>query len=267
MRRMKRVFQNLVALFGLLLMVASFVWMQLHHAERPVAKTEPRAARSSTVSKPFAVVVLDPGHGGQDSGAMCGGVLEKDLTLDVARRIDRLLDSEGIATLMTRMGDTFVSLADRAALANRARNCIFISIHFNEDNKPVASGVETYYAAHQIAAGSFLASWLPFLWRPLSESPNPESQKLAGFIQEALVARTRAINRGTQPGQFFVIANVTSPAALVEGGFLTNKEDISKLGSEDYRDQIAAAVADGILHYRDATMRKPTLAVTDQGKR
>src|SRR5216110_875474 len=260
---MKRAFRNLLALCGLLLMVASFVWLQLRQAERSVGKIESRTAKSSAESKPFAVVVLDPGHGGQDSGAMCGGVLEKDLTLDVARRIDRLLDSEGIATLMTRMGDTFVSLADRAALANRARNCIFISIHFNEDNKPVASGVETYYAAHQITAGSFLASWLPFLWRPLSSSPNPESQDLAGLIQDALVARTRAADRGVQARQFFVIANVTPPAALVEGGFLTNKEDISKLGSEDYRDQIAAAIADGILRYRDAaSQRKSALAAT-----
>ena len=265
---MKRVFQNLMALAGLLLMVASFVWMQQHQAERPVVRIEPRTGQSSVVSKPFAVVVLDPGHGGEDSGAMCGGVLEKDLTLDVARRIDRLLDSEGIATLMTRMGDTFVSLADRAALANRARNCIFVSIHFNEDNKPVASGVETYYAAHQITAGSFLASWLPFLWRPLSNSPNPESQDLAGLIQEALVARTRAADRGVQARQFFVIANVTSPAVLIEGGFLTNKEDISKLASEDYRDQIAAAVTDGILRYRDAaSRRKSALAVTAPGSR
>src|SRR5213075_3385683 len=213
---MKRAFRNLLALCGLLLMVASFVWLQLRQAERSVGKIESRTAKSSAESKPFAVVVLDPGHGGQDSGAMCGGVLEKDLTLDVARRIDRLLDSEGIATLMTRVGDTYVSLADRAAFANRITNCIFVSIHFNEDNKPVASGVETYYASHQIATASSVASWLPFLWRPLSESPNPESQKLAGFIQEALVARTRAINRGTQPGQFFVITNVTSPAALIE---------------------------------------------------
>src|SRR6266567_570345 len=265
---MKRAFRNLLALCGLLLMVASFVWLQLRHAERSVGKIEPRTAKRSAASKPFAVVILDPGHGGQDSGAMCGRLLEKDLTLDVARRIDRLLDSEGIATLMTRLGDTYVSLADRAAFANRIRNCIFVSIHFNEDNKPVASGVETYYASHQIAIGSSLPSWLPFLWQPLSESPNPESQRLAGFIQEALVARTRAIDRGTQPGQFFVIANVTSPAALIEGGFLTNKEDISKLASEDYRDQIAAAVADGILHYRDATMRrKSALAVTARGSR
>jgi N-acetylmuramoyl-L-alanine amidase len=260
--------RNILALSGLLLMMASFVWMQFHQTERAKSAAEPRGPQPSAAPGPFAVVVLDPGHGGQDSGAMCGGLLEKDLTLDVARRIDRLLDSEGIATLMTRLGDTYVSLADRAAFANRIGNCIFISIHFNEDNKPVASGVETYYASHQIAASSSVASWLPFLWRPLSESPNPESQRLAGFIQEALVARTRAIDRGTQPGQFFVIANVTSPAALIEGGFLTNKEDISKLASEDYRDQIAAAVADGILHYRDVTgQHKPTLAVTDPGKR
>jgi N-acetylmuramoyl-L-alanine amidase len=260
--------RNILALSGLLVMTASFVWMQFHQTERArSAATETKTSQPAAPG-PFAVVVLDPGHGGQDSGAMCGELLEKDLALDVARRIDRLLDSEGIATLMTRLGDTYVSLADRAAFANRIRNCIFVSIHFNEDNKPVASGVETYYASHQITTRSSVASWLPFLWRPLSESPNPESQRLAGFVQEALVARTRAINRGTQPGQFFVIANVTSPAVLIEGGFLTNKEDISKLVSEDYRDQIAAAVADGILHYRDAmSQRKPTLAITDPGER
>jgi N-acetylmuramoyl-L-alanine amidase len=264
---MKRALRNVLALLGLLLMIGSLAWMELHQAERPPRPKESKTARPQTTPSPFAVVVLDPGHGGQDSGAICGGMLEKDLTIDVARRIDRLLDSEGIATLMTRLGDTFVSLADRAAFANRARNCIFVSIHFNEDNKPVATGVETYYAAHQITAGSFLASWLPFLWRPLSDSPNPESQNLAGFIQEALVARTRAVDRGTQARQFFVIANVTSPAVLIEGGFLTNKEDISKLATEDYRDQIAAAVADGILRYRDAVTQRKSLAATSEAKR
>ncbi len=88
---------------------------------------------------------------------------------------------------MTRLGDSYVSLADRAAFGNRVNDSIFVSIHFNEDNKPVASGVETYYAAHQIASGSALASWLPFFSRAPSNSPKPESQSLAGFIQEALV--------------------------------------------------------------------------------
>src|SRR4029077_6386393 len=128
--------QNLTAWLGLLLMMGSFAWWQL--STRPAVMT---SARPPTVPTPVTLVVLDPGHGGQDSGAMCGGILEKDLTLDVAQRVDRLLNSEGIATLMTRVGDTYVSLADRAAFANRLRKCIFVSIHFNEDNKPVASGV------------------------------------------------------------------------------------------------------------------------------
>jgi N-acetylmuramoyl-L-alanine amidase len=263
--RKRLITRTILALLGVLLMIASFVWMQMAPRRESIAKST-KAQRPPT-PRPFAVVVLDPGHGGQDSGAMCGGVLEKDLTLDVSRRIDRLLDAEGIATLMTRLGDTYVSLADRAAFANRVSNSIFISIHFNEDNQPVSSGVETYYAAHQITAGSFVASWLPFLWRAVSESPNSESQKLAGFIQEALVARTRAVDRGTKPKEFFVIANVTSPAALIEGGFLTNKEDISKLASENYREEIAAAVADGILRYRDALkIRETALAMKNRGK-
>jgi len=195
-------------------------------------------------------------------------MLEKDLTLDVAHRVDRLLEAEGIATVMTRLGDTYVSLAERAAFANRVSDCIFISIHFNEDNQPVSTGVETYYAAHQITPGSFMTSWLPFLWRALSESPNLESQSLAGFIQEALVARTQALDRGTKAKQFFVIANVTSPAVLVEGGFLTNKEDNSRLTSEDYREQLAAAISDGILRYRDALkQRRSAVAVTALGRR
>jgi N-acetylmuramoyl-L-alanine amidase len=218
-------------------------------------------------SRTFNTVVVDAGHGGKDNGAYrrFGGA-EKIATLDVAKRLSQKLRESNIKTVMTRTSDVFIPLEERVAIENEQKNAIFVSIHFNEDNKPVASGVETYYASHQITSSSSLASWLPFLWRPLSESPNPESQRLAGFIQEALVARTRAIDRGTQSGQFFVIANVTSPAVLIEGGFLTNKEDITKLASEDYRDQIAAAVADGVLQYRDAmSHRKPTLAVANSG--
>ena len=261
---MKQAIRNVLGIAGLLLMIASLVWISFRQEKRPAVYRESKPAQQQT-SKPFAVVVLDPGHGGEDSGAMCSGVMEKDLTLDIARRVDRLLDSEGVATLMTRVGDSYVSLADRAAFGNRATGSIFISIHFNEDNKPVATGVETYYAAHQSDPGSTFASWLPFFSRPPSNSPKPESQSLAGFIQEALVARTRAVDRGTQAKQFFVIANVTSPAVLIEAGFITNKGELSKLVSEDYRDQLAAAVADGVLRYRDAlSPRKPAVATTGQ---
>jgi N-acetylmuramoyl-L-alanine amidase len=259
--RLPRAAQNVVAGMGLLLMLISLAWWQ--GTSKPTAA--PPAPIPSTPES-FSVVVLDPGHGGQDSGAIVGGILEKDLTLDVAQRVDRLLQAQGLATVMTRVGDSYISLADRAALTNRVPDCIFVSIHFNEGNKPVSSGVETYYAGHQLPMGKPIISWLPFLQQAAVELPNPESQTLAGFIQEALVARTQAPNRGTKAEQFFVITNVRHPAVLVEGGFLTNKEDIARLTSNDYREQIAAAISEGVMRYRDLVkQRQPKLAVTASG--
>ena len=96
----------------------------------------------------------------------------------------------------------------------------------------------------------------------LPNLPNILSQSLAGFIQESLVTRTQAFNRGTRAEQFYVIANVRHPAVLVEGGFLTNKDDVAKLASEEYRERIATAICEGILHYRDTLRgRQPALAV------
>jgi N-acetylmuramoyl-L-alanine amidase len=257
-RLLFRGIQNAVAWLGLLLMIASFAWWQL------LLRPAPPAAAEATVPAPFTLVVLDPGHGGQDSGSMGSGVLEKDLTLEVAQRVDRLLQAQGLATLMTRLGDSYVSLADRAAVTNRARDCIFVSIHFNEGNKKLPGGVETYYAEHQIAPVASAISWLPFLQTAAPAAPSTESQSLAAFIQEAMVARTQAVNRGTKAGQFFVIANVRAPAVLVEGGFLTSKEEMAKLSNGDYREQMAEAISDGILRYREVLkQRQPTLAVTE----
>jgi N-acetylmuramoyl-L-alanine amidase len=240
--------RTVLAWLGLAIMGFCLVWLEsLPRRERP-AETVPTTTAPREV---FPVVVLDPGHGGQDSGAMCAGILEKDLTLDVAQRLERRLKEAGLSTLMTRAGDNYISLADRAAMTNRLRDCILVSIHFNEGNKPVSSGIETYYAERQMGAGPLLASWLPFLQPISAEGPNLESQSLAGFIQEALVRHTHALNRGTKTEQFFVLANVRHPAVLVEGGFITNKDDATKLGSVDYREDMAAAISDGILHYRE----------------
>ncbi len=252
--------QDFVAWFGLLLMVVSFAWLQW------VTRPPSSSARSTASPGPFSLVVIDPGHGGQDSGAMCGGVLEKDLTLDVAQRIDRLLQAQGIATLMTRTGDSYLSLADRAAITNRARDCIFVSIHFNEGSKPVSSGVETYYAEHQMPAKEPLVSWLPFLQRTALETPNFQSQSLAGFIQQALVTGTQETDRGTKASQFFVIANVRHPAVLVEGGFLSNKEEIGKLQNPDYREQMAAAITQGIARYRDVLKQRQGILAATGGR-
>jgi N-acetylmuramoyl-L-alanine amidase len=241
-----RATQNVLAWLGVLLMLFSFIWLQL------TAKPQfPVFRQATTTTESFGAVVLDPGHGGQDSGAIVGGMVEKDLTLDIAQRVDRLLQSQGVATVLTRTGDSYVSLAERAALTNRVPDCIMVSIHFNEGNKPVSSGIETYYADHQLVPGPPLVSWLPFLQRASMQTPNAESQSLAGFLQDALVTRTQATNRGTKAEQFFVIANVSRPAVLVEGGFLTNKEDTAKLADADYRERIAVAISEGIFRYRD----------------
>ena len=211
---------------GLLIMALSLVWLEsLPTIERPIQ------TKRSAPADLFPMVVLDPGHGGQDSGAMCGGMMEKDLTLDVAQRLDRRLRAAGLSTLMTRSGDNYISLAERAAMTNRVHDCVLVSIHFNDADKPVSTGIETYYAERQTGGGTLLASWLPFLQRISADTPNLESQSLAGFIQDALVTRTHAVNRGTKTQQFFVLANVRHPAVLVEGGFISNKDDANKLGS------------------------------------
>lgn len=249
--------QNVAAWIGLALMIVSFVWWQV------VSQPATTSTRGAASVAPFNLVVLDPGHGGQDSGAICGGILEKDLTLDIAQRVDRLLQAQGVATLLTRVGDSYVSLADRAAVTNRARDCIFVSIHFNEGNKKITTtGIETYYAEHQIAAVTPGVAWFPFLQRVASETPNLQSQSLAGFVQEAMVGRMQAVNRGTKAQQFFVIANVRVPAVLIEGGFLSNKEDIAKLTNGDYREQMAESISDGVLRYREFLKQRQVAAVS-----
>ena len=167
---------------------------------------------------------------------MAGNVLEKDLTFDIAERVDRLLGSQGIPTLLTRTGDSYVSLSDRAKLINRADHAMVVSIHFNDGLRPEASGIETYFAAQQTTGIPRIASWLPFLQKVGNPRPNVESQSLAQFIQQQLVAHTQAINRGTKAQQFYVLANVRHPAVLVEGGFLP-----TRMRSENWRTRTIAS--------------------------
>ncbi len=249
--------RNIPAVIGLLLMLASLIWLQLLPSRK-----EPALSRKSQRPGEVSLVIIDAGHGGIDSGTTAGGVLEKDLTLDVAKRVRRLVQAKGLGTMLTREKDIYKSLANRADFANRQRDCIFVSIHFDEGQRAAATGVETYYAAHQSGRTVPFSSWLPFLQRAASDSPNILSQSLAGFIQESLVKRTQAFNRGTRAQQFYVIANVRHPAVLVEGGFLTNKEDVAKITSEEYRERMATAICEGISHYRDTLRdRQTALAV------
>src|SRR5438128_3465834 len=245
--RLSETASDLIAWLGLVLMALSFLMLMRTREPLLPATTPPRHKKA----EPVALVILDPGHGGQDSGAIAGGVLEKDLTLDIAQRVDRLLDAQGMMTLLTRNGDSYVSLGDRAQLINRANNAVVVSIHLNDGLRPDVSGIETYFAAQQATGIPLIASWLPFLHKLANPRPNPESQSLAQFVQQQLVARTQAVNRGTKAQQFYVLANVRHPAVLVEGGFLTGKNEIGKLANANYREQLAVAISDGILKYRD----------------
>lgn len=249
-----------IAWLGLLLLTISFVWfVRLPPAiDRVSAPRKPRVRGEAS-----PVVVLDAGHGGRDSGAMCGLVMEKDLTLDVALRAELLLRAAGYTTVLTRESDRYVSLADRATAGNRASDSIFISIHFNDGERAAASGVETYYALREPSGPARFFSWLPFLHRTDLGLLRMKSESLAGCIQAALVERTRAVNRGIKPEQFYVIANVRHPAALVEGGFITNKADVTKLTTTEYRQQIATAISDGVRRFGKGTGgNEGTLAVT-----
>jgi N-acetylmuramoyl-L-alanine amidase len=248
-----------LAWIGLLLMAVSFIWLQVTAIPRSLTHLE----QQLPPSVPFALVVLDPGHGGQDSGTIKNGMVEKQLSLEVAQRLQRLLQERGLVVALTRADDRYVSLLDRALMANNQPESIFVSIHFDEAGRSGATGIETYYATHAASFPERVASWLPFLQRTSSEPPNLESQSLAAFIQESLVAHTQAANRGTKPQQFFVIGNVRHPAVLVEGGFLTNKDDATRLANADYREQMAIGIADGIMRYRDSLLGKETPLAVD----
>ncbi len=242
---------------GVVLMVASAVSLLIFPAGDRSLRSRgdpPRPAGK------VGCVVIDAGHGGQDSGAIRAGVQEKDLTLDVALRVARLVRAQGLRSVLTRETDEAVSLGQRAAMANRERNCVFVSIHFDEGGRAAATGVQTFYAARPAPPSGMVAAWFPFL-RPVSAVPaNLESHSLAELVQESLVARTRAFNRGVRAEQFYVVANVRHPAILVEGGFLSNSDDIARLATESYREELAMAISQGILRYCELSDGEKTAA-------
>ncbi len=131
-------------------------------------------------------MVLDPGHGGDDSGAMCGAVMEKDLTLDVALRTELLLRTAGFKTALTRHDDRYLSLAERAEVANHEKNSLFVSIHFNDGERAAASGVETYFAPRQAASGTGIFAWLSFLQPTETNCSAAGAERESGAISPGL---------------------------------------------------------------------------------
>ncbi|NEO25521.1 MAG: N-acetylmuramoyl-L-alanine amidase [Kamptonema sp. SIO4C4] len=179
------------------------------------------------VSNSRVLVVIDPGHGGKDPGAIgIGGLQEKNVVLPISLQVSRLLEQQGVRVMMTRDRDYFISLSGRTQMANRARANVFVSIHANaiSMSRPDVNGVETYYYSS-------------------------EGRVLAQTIHNSIMRSIRIGNRGVKQARFYVLRNSSMPASLVEVGFVTGRADAPRLADANFRSQMAEAIARGILEY------------------
>lgn len=243
------------------------------------------AREGAEVAGPLRVIALDPGHGGHDPGAVGPtGLMEKDLVLDVARRVARLVQARlGAKALLTRDDDRFVSLQERTSFANRERADLFVSIHANAHRQANHAGVETYFLsseatdseARQVAAlensvvqlekaavqGRSADIVRAILWDLAQSEFQMESSRLAEIVQESMTRSLRIPNRGIKQAGFYVLGGAAMPAILVEIGFVTNPREERRLRSATYRDEIARAIFAGLAEYKRSWDQRMRAAV------
>ena len=213
-------------------------------------------------------VVLDPGHGGGSSGTEAPlGVVEKDVTLDIAKRLRRLLEEASYEVVMTREEDVAVALIDRADHANRENGDIFVSIHVNWFENRRSRGVETYYlgptddpylselaASENRDSGIPLAEFRDILERVYADVRQEESRRLASAVQRSLHRSLSSLNpaikdRGIKTAPFGVLVRTEMPAILAEVSCLSNEAEARRLVQPTYREYIAEAIFDGLRNY------------------
>ena len=225
---------------------------------------------------PLRTIVLDAGHGGHDPGATGpGGLTEKELVLDVTRRVARLVEEKlDLKVLLSRDGDHFVPLKERTSFANKERADLFVSIHANAHALATQEGVETYFlsseatdiAARQTAAlensvvqlekpAASRAAGRPdflkaMLWDLAQSDFLVESSRLAEVVQDWMTRSLRIPNRGVKQAGFYVLGGAAMPAVLIEIGFVTNPKEERRLRESKYRDEIARAIFAGIAEYK-----------------
>jgi N-acetylmuramoyl-L-alanine amidase len=232
-------------------------------AKRRAAESGPRLLRS---------VVIDPGHGGSESGAVGStGLEEKDVVLDVGRRLARMLrEQAGLEVYLTREGDQLLPLASRTALANHQQADLFISLHANASTSPGARGSETYFLSAEATddearnlaalenrvagegrgAGELDDGLEMILWDLAQTEYLLESSRLAERIQEELNRLLDTPNRGIKQAPFRVLEGATMPAVLVEVAFITNPEEELLLLKEPFRERIATALYRSVLAFK-----------------
>jgi len=196
----------------------------------PLRNLPPKTVSSLPVGLPRVanrrlVVMVDPGHGGKDSGAIgIGGLQEKNVILPISQRVAELLEQQGIHAILTRTSDYFVDLAPRVEMAQQDRVDLFVSIHANSiDNRPDVNGLETYYYDSGLG--------------------------LAQTIHNSILHSIDINDRGVRKARFYVLRKNSMPAVLVEVGFVTGERDSPRLVSAAYENQMAQAIVNGILQY------------------
>ncbi|BAC07804.1 N-acetylmuramoyl-L-alanine amidase [Thermosynechococcus vestitus BP-1] len=190
----------------------------------PTATTQPPP---QAVPRGRFVVVVDPGHGASDPGAIgIGGIREKDIVLDISLQVSQFLQQQGVQVIMTRTTDIDLDLAPRVAIAERARANAFVSIHANAISlaRPDVNGLETYFAPGR-------------------------SSRLATAIHKSILSSLNIRDRGVRSARFYVIRNTSMDSALVETGFVTGAEDAANFQNPAWRTQMARAIAQGILNF------------------
>ncbi|MDX2231961.1 MAG: N-acetylmuramoyl-L-alanine amidase [Leptolyngbyaceae cyanobacterium bins.349] len=178
------------------------------------------------VTNERVVVVIDPGHGGPDPGAVgIGGLKEVDVLMPISLQVAGLLRQQGVEVVLTRETDIDLGLAPRAALANRINATLFVSIHANaiSMSRPDVNGAETFYFE--------------------------SGRELAEHIQRNIITETGMRDRGVKRARFYVLRHTRMPSALVEVGFVTGAQDAPRLADPQFRSRMAVAIARGILEY------------------
>ncbi|MFP4662220.1 MAG: N-acetylmuramoyl-L-alanine amidase [Halanaerobiales bacterium] len=174
------------------------------------------------------IIMIDAGHGGFDPGAIGpNGMQEKDLNLEIALKVEKLLKAAGCNVFLTRSDDTFISLKERVEIANEQKALLFVSIHINSSNSSYSEGTETFIAPAKVT----------------------DSLPLAEFLQDEMLARLKRPNRGIKRENFYVVKHTEMPSALVEIAFLSNPHEESLLGSDLFKKKAAEAISQGIIKY------------------
>src|SRR5437762_3564859 len=214
-------------------------------------------------------VVLDPGHGGHDRGAVCRYGYEKDFALDVARKLRPLLQAKGLRVIMTREGDYFVPLEVRAKIANAARNSIFVSIHFNAtSDNPNATGFEIFsFTPRGAPSTSDTALTSTSYSMQPGSTIDAQSMALSACIYHSVLGHIPEYDRGIKRARFAVLRLTKVPAVLIEGGFLTERGECKLIANKDWRGKLAGAIGMGIENYRTLAVKKqPPMLVADYRK-